>query len=320
MAIPVNMRRLSIRSYSLLRPVSDDLTSREKSQVQLHRVLSLIGAVLIPCFGLLYHGYNRAVVDPIGVRLALSGLLVTLVIASYGVSHLRRYYVLYFRTLLYLVLGWSIVVTMLNHFSGDYVTGLLLVYAVGIAVVGLGSNSMQAVVWFSAVGLILTAEAIHLTLAPYTTPPILLASMVTVAFLEGGAIRAYMNSKETTGDEMQQLRSVARCASEGVYRAEVGSGIVWANPALAEDLRYDDVEELLGSDPADLFADDATVQTIHKQLRSNGGVANCTIALRRKDGSTVPGRFSAKAVPGVSDDGLQYDAVVSDPVEAPEDL
>ena len=71
------------RVLSTLRPEDSTLSRETRSQVQIHRLLSLLGAVFVPLFGPLYAVANPGAVDPTWARIGISGLCLALFGGSY---------------------------------------------------------------------------------------------------------------------------------------------------------------------------------------------------------------------------------------------
>lgn len=212
------MTQLLLQTSSPFRPTDPNLSSETKSLVQFHRVLTLLGMVLVPAFGLLYAVYNPLSVDPVWARIAIAGLFFLLFAASYWVDAIRRNYVSLLRGLFYVLVGWTVLLAAANHFSGDYVAGLLLVYGALIVVIGVGAHSLRPVLSFSVVGLVATAATASVTIAPHTSPSLLLACMATVAFVEGIAIRAYLSTRDQLQEQEERIRGLANSLAGVVFQ------------------------------------------------------------------------------------------------------
>ncbi len=64
-----------------------------RSQVQVHRLLSLLGAGLVVGFAPLYAVAAPDAIDPLWVRVGIAGLFLTLLAASYRSARVRAAYV-----------------------------------------------------------------------------------------------------------------------------------------------------------------------------------------------------------------------------------
>ncbi len=126
-------------AFSFLRPEDEVLSEEEKARTGAYRFGTLLGAALILLFGTVQEQANPAALDPIAARLAISGGLVGLFLASYVSSWLRHRYVVGIWVIFYLHVGWVALLAIANQFDGDYSIELVFAQAaLGIAV-GLGA-------------------------------------------------------------------------------------------------------------------------------------------------------------------------------------
>lgn len=200
-------------ALAIFRPSEAGLPPEQKAQIQVHRLLSLVGAVLVPLFGPLYAAANPGAVDPAWARFGIAALFVILLAASYGARTLRHRFVEAIRAVLYVLMAWFAIVTAVNGFAGNYALGLLLVFAVLAAVVGLGVNSAGPVLRFLGFGLLLTAAAGLLGPDPEVSLPILLLSMGTVSVVGGIVIQAQLAIREELREAKEEAEEASRLKS-----------------------------------------------------------------------------------------------------------
>jgi PAS domain S-box-containing protein len=136
-----------------------------------------------------------------------------------------------------------------------------------------------------------------------------------------GTIQDVTEWREMRGRLREQrdlLQSINENVSEGIYRFRPGDGIVYANQALVDMLGYETADALKAVDPKALYADperhselwEVAEQTAHQNMRE--------VELRRKDGSTFPGRVTGTVVRD-EDEGIAYiDGVITDLTERKE--
>lgn len=216
--MPWTFARLS----SLFRPTDAGLGPETKSQVQVYRLLSLLGAGLVPLFGILYDISNPEAVDPWWIRLGIAGLFAGLFVASYRSKSLRRNYAGWMRGLLYLMMVWFVLVATANHFVGSYAAGLLVTYAVLTIVVSIGGRTVRPVLRFAGAGLLLTAGGIFWVPDPRTGPAILLAGMATIALLETIAAEGQVSTSRKLRQQRNLLDQAQRLA--GSWRVDLRAG------------------------------------------------------------------------------------------------
>lgn len=184
-------------------------------------------------------------------------------------------------------MGWVVVLTTLNRFAGDYVGGLLLLYAVLTAVVGLGARSIRPVLWFLGFGLPRAAVGTGTAPARHTTPLILLPCMTTIALLEGIAIQAHISTRKELREREERLRSIAENVSDGIYRSTPEAGLAYANQAFAEMFGYERPEEVLRVDRATMYADPDEREQLREKAKREGSFG--PTELERRDASSPSG-------------------------------
>lgn len=192
--------------FADLRPTEETLSSEAKTQVQFYRLLTLLAAVLIPLFGLLYEQADPAATDPMWARISVAGLFAALFATSYWFAKVRRNYVKWTWTGLYVATGWFVWLVVANGFAPDYAVGFLLLFSVLTAAVGLGARSIRPVLWFVGTGLLLTVGAVAITADPATSPLIFLASIATVATVEIAVIQGKLSTSEDLRQREEDLR------------------------------------------------------------------------------------------------------------------
>ncbi len=300
---------------TLFQPDDDTLSQERKAQVQLHRMLSLIGVVVLPLFSFVYGASNPDALDPTWDNFAVAGLYAGLLGGSYVSKQICRRYVLGFWGVVYVTMIWLTLVTALNHFDGDYAVSLLLGYAVLGVTVGLGARSFRSILGFLGIGFFLVAGGIAMVPAPRTSPSVLFASMVTVALIESIALRGRLSIREELAERERQLRSINENVSEGIYRSTPDEGIVYANQALAQMFGYDSPEAVCEADPADMYADPEMREQLRETSRSQGGIEPTEVLLRRRDGTTFYALMSGSIVRGEDGTVEYYDGAVTDITE-----
>jgi len=177
------------------RPTDSDLSPRRNVQVQMYRLVSLLGAVLFPVVGLMHTA-------SMGGSLAMSGMFAGLLGGSYVFKRIRRHYVGLVWGMLYLTTAWITTLTALNQFSGTYSAVFLSAYALFGGIVALGSASVRPVLYYRAAGILFAGGALLGAQAFETSPLMLIGGMVVVAILESGAaLWAFSSREQMTGQD-----------------------------------------------------------------------------------------------------------------------
>ncbi len=217
------------RSLLLFRPEDERLSLNTKLQVQVHRLLCLLAAILVPIFGLLQENHNLGV-EVTWLRFGIVALFLGLLIGSYLIERIRRNYGVWMRGVLYVALAWGGGVASVNQFAGGYDLAFFLSYAVFIAVVGFGARRIQPVLWFSGFGLVLVAVVFSLGAVSETSPVLLLGSMATVAGVEGLTIYGRLRTARRLRERGERLQWAQRLVRLGYWRRDLETGaLAWSD-------------------------------------------------------------------------------------------
>lgn len=300
---------------SLFRPEDEDFSPKMKSDIQFHRLLCLLGAVLVLLLGSLYAAYNPTAYNSLWARLGIAGLFAGLFAASYRVESLRRNYVGWMRGLLYVLMGWFTIVAALTGFAGDYDMGVLLLYAILPGVVGVGTRSRGPVLRFLGVGFLLGTLGAVIGPASLAQTLVLSGSLATVALVEGIALQAWLSTRLALEEREAQLRSINENISDGIYRSTPEEGLVYANQAFAEMFGYQKAEELYEADPRQMYACPETRDRLREQARNEGGFGPTEVELERKDGTRFTALLSATVLRDEEGAVKCYDGAITDITE-----
>ena len=305
------MESLLFRVSALFRPADETLSLRKKAQIQIYRLLALLGALLNLLFIPLYAVGHGGAVDPLWARVGVSGLLLGLLAFSYGPQWARRHYEEVVQGTLYLILGWFLWITALNQFATDYALGLLLLYAVAIGVLRMGCQTIQPVLWFLSVGLLATAGAVVVSPVAINDTLVLLGSMAALALLETITIQTYLSIRGKLQDREERLRSITENVSDGIYRLAPEEGMVYVNQAFVEMFGYDAPEDLLGLDPSVLYAEPEELSDHQDLLEEQEAFDAREVTFRRRDGTTFTGLLSGTVVRDEDGSLRYYDGAVA---------
>jgi PAS domain S-box-containing protein len=135
---------------------------------------------------------------------------------------------------------------------------------------------------------------------------------LSVAFVEA------LNRKraeEALRESEERYRSLFEDIPVGLYCTTPGGQILDANPALAEMLDYPDRDSLLEVNAADLYMNAEDRRRWQAIMEHEGVVQGFEAQLRRRDGTTIWGRDSARAIQDGEGRVLYYEGAVKDITE-----
>lgn len=279
---------LFAKVLSVFDPEDDELSEESLSTIQLYRLLSGLGAILIPLFGLMRGVTHPEAIDPMWMRLGLTGLILGLLAISYHSTHVRQNYDEWMRGLVYVVMTWIVVVGAANGFSGTYDVGLLLSYSVLAAIVGIGVRTIRPVLVFSGYAVLLTIGGVALGGASGSSPVVLVAGIATVGLFETLVIRGWLGMQTELRRSRDRHSTAQRVAGLGSWEYDIEEREVnWSAEA----------RRLFGWDPDENVSyekymravhpeDRGMLQRQHKEALKGGQPIDCEYRIRRGDGET----------------------------------
>lgn len=123
-------------------------------------------------------------------------------------------------------------------------------------------------------------------------------------------------ARRTLREREQRFRRIFENTTVGFYRTTPDGEIVYANPALAEMLRYDDVEELVETNLLEGgLADPEDREDWREAIEEQGEFSGREAVWKRRDGSTIHVRESARVVRDDDGDVICYEGTVEDMTE-----
>ncbi|WP_423817805.1 PAS domain-containing sensor histidine kinase [Salinibacter ruber] len=283
------MVRMVLTVSSLLRPDDEALSSDEEDRIQLYRLMSLLGALLITSLSILYRLSGLESASPMWAYLGLSGLFGGLFLLSYVSRWVRRHYVPLMWGIMYLQMIWIVAVATANEFRSEYGLALLLIYASIGVVIELGAQSFRPVLWFLGFGGLVTAGGLFLTPAPKLQPPVVLAIMVVVGLTVSVSLRGRMTIRR----QRDLLDRLVETSPGAIVRLDQEGTFVQANGRVAEVLRsseddicgrtYAELEWTLTPFGADTMPEEAV--PFDRVLETGASVCDAELSVQWPDGT-----------------------------------
>ena len=189
--------------------------------MQVYRLLTLLGAVLIPVTGFMIEVSSFEASDPMWGRLVLSGLLFGLLGVSYVSQAVRRHYIGLKWGCLYLVMAWTAVLLALNTFATEYTIHFLFTYMILGGSVAIGSDSLGPTLWYLSAGFLFVGCGIWGTSSFQTSPLAMMGSMSIIATFEGVAIQWVLWMREKLERQNDLFERAQAIASVGGWEYDV---------------------------------------------------------------------------------------------------
>lgn len=197
-------------AVSAFRPSGLGISREVQSEIAIHRLLSLLGALLILLFGPLYANSNPGAVDPVWARCAVAFLFLALFAGSYVKETVCRRYVRWMRGAIYVLMAWFTALTVLNGFAGNYALGLLLVFTMLAVVVGLGAKTGAPAFRFLGFGVAFPTAGTTVVTEPQVSLSILLLSLATVGIVGGIVIQAQIEIRQEIRKAKEKAEEASR--------------------------------------------------------------------------------------------------------------
>jgi PAS domain S-box-containing protein len=123
-------------------------------------------------------------------------------------------------------------------------------------------------------------------------------------------------AEEALRDNEERFRSLVENATVGIYRTTPQGQVLMANPTMVRMLGYKDFEELAARNLEEpWFEPHYPRGAFRQQIERDGEVRGLEAAWKRRDGSVIFVRESARVVRGGSGNLLYYDGIVEDITE-----
>jgi signal transduction histidine kinase len=120
--------------------------------LRIYRVLGILVTCMVLGFWFVHRSLEPSAWDPLWLRLFISGGIAAVVGLSYRIEWIRRHFALVASVILWIVLLWFGMLTLVNRLSPNYIVGYLLVYASAGVVYGLGLQRPEPLGVYLGVG------------------------------------------------------------------------------------------------------------------------------------------------------------------------
>ena len=225
-------------------------------QVRVCRLFGLLGVVVLSLIGGFRLLLPHSAADPVWMCFGMAGLLGGLFVATFESEALRRHCAVWMRCTFCLLMVWAIAVVVLNQATGEYVLGLMVVYAGLMSGVGLTGQSVEPAWWFAGGGIIATAVGFFLGPEPQVHPVVVLVSMAAAAVGVGGGTQAHLSIQAHLREQRGQWQHLMGSLQEAVM-ITVDGKIAYANDRAATLFGASTAGALQGCSVFDILAPDS---------------------------------------------------------------
>jgi len=230
----------------------DDAVPANQWQRRACSRIGLIGTASVFLIGVFRLLLPIQAADPVWGTFGLAGLLAGLTAATCLSTPLRRYSPLWIRGGLWSILLWAVCVAVMNQATGEYVLGLLVVFAGVVAGLGLSGPSATAAWCGAGGGLLLTGLGLVLGPSSQLHPLAVLASMAVTGAGVGGATQVHRSSQRHLREQRGQWRHLVENLQEAVLITVEGE-VVYSNSRAAALFGASDTEAFKGTSVFDLI-------------------------------------------------------------------
>ena len=117
---------------------------------------------------------------------------------------------------------------------------------------------------------------------------------------------------ESLRESELRFRGLYENATIGIYRTTLDGKILLANPTLIKIVGYDSFDELMNLDAKSTYADPETREIFKNEIEKNGQIFGLESKWKRKDGTVIYIRESARAVKDNEGRDLYYEGTIED--------
>jgi len=241
-------------------------------------------------------------VDPLILRIILSGIILAIFILSYNNKFKNNFLETTMRVLLYLVISWFLGINFINKFPVE----LAFFYLIAVSI-GMGSfSNIHSLTIYTLITGNLTIATLVFTPNTFVNKPkfiLIFPTIIAISyFIEVKRNRLGEKLKESE----ERYRSLFERSIDGIYKSTIEGKYIDASPALVRMLGYDNKEELIKIDiPLQLYVykdDRPEIKNRDKLFETR---------LKKKDGTIICVEISSRVVYKKNKPAL-YESMVRD--------
>ncbi|MDX1420102.1 MAG: ATP-binding protein [Rubricoccaceae bacterium] len=201
---------------------------REHAHLYLLRLVALLGASLVPAFGVFYRAADPGAADPMAVRFAISGVALGLFGLTYLSEGVRRHAPAVLFLAACAVTGWAAILAHENGFSADYAVGFFFVWTAAAMMLSLASVRLSALTGYILFSLLAAVTLIVAHPAPGVDAVIYFVCMLGTAAAVYVGVSTRVEIQEALAERGRLLAEAQRTAGLGNWEVDAGGRVHWS--------------------------------------------------------------------------------------------
>ena len=263
-----------------------------------YRILCAIAGVLSPAFGIIYKYINPEALDPLWLRIGLSGFIFVLVGLSFVNSWVKRHFISLSHFFFYVLTLSFVGITALNNLIPNYTIGMLFtITAVGIAF-SLGLKEIRPLTHYLSFTVLITTPAILQLSDPAVSPAIVIISICSIALVIYVVARSKIQAEEAVKASEQRYHRLMNAANDAIFIADPDTGLLLDGNQKAQELTGYSEDELRQLKLMELYPPShrERYDTIFEQHVFAGAPIQGDLHVQNKHGSEIPVDISASLI------------------------
>ncbi len=221
------------------------------SHIKYYRLAIFYIALLFPFTGFVYKLVEKELIDPIGLRIIISGLFFSIYFLSFKIKFVTNHIISFFNLCLFFVFIWAIYIASVNDFSLITSITFILVASINAAAV----SNVKYIIYYS----ILSLLTMILFFFQFKIDPELGYTIIVITFTIQFVIYLILKSKKDSEsiliDSEMKMRNLIEVLGEGIIIVDQKDMIQYANPQAHYILNFE-ASQVTGKSIADFIKKD----------------------------------------------------------------
>ena len=263
-----------------------------------YRILCVIAGILSPAFGIIYQYINPDALDPLWLRITLSGFAFLLLGLSFVSGWAKRHFISLVHFLFYVLTLSFVGITALNNLTPNYTIGMLFtITAIGIAF-SLGLKRIRPLTRYLSFTVLITLPAILQLSDPAVSPSIIIMSIFSIALVIYLVARSKIQAEEAMKASEQRYHRLMNAANDAILIANPETGLLVDGNQKAQELTGYSESELRQLKLLELYPPShrERYDKLFKQHVFAGAPIQGGLHVQNKQGAQIPVDISASLI------------------------